>query len=103
MTVYKDGSSAEYLLDINPNFLERSRTKDPDNIIDARWIDMATGLFVHITTVSDVKKDSENGVTYLLAKDGHSYHKDAVIPLKVSTFEIEEVYIPRKCVAHSGA
>jgi hypothetical protein len=62
--------SAEYLLYINPNFLERSRTKDPDNIIDARWIDMATGLFVDIIAVSEVQKESEKGVQYLLAKDG---------------------------------
>ena len=103
MIVYKNSSSAEYLLDINPNFLKRSRTKDPDNIIDARWIDMATGLFVHITTVSDVKKDSENGVTYLPAKDGHNYHKEVVIPLKVSKFEIEEVYIPRNALPILGA
>jgi hypothetical protein len=58
------------LLYINPNFLERSRTKDPDNIIDARWIDMATGLFVDIIAVSEVQKESEKGVQYLLAKDG---------------------------------
>lgn len=99
MTIYKDWTSAEYLLDINPNFRERRRTKDPDNFIDARWIDMTTGLFVDITAVSDVQRDSENGVQYLLAKDGHNYRKDAVMPLNLSTFEMEEVYVPRDASA----
>jgi hypothetical protein len=102
MTVYKDGKdrpSAEYLLDINPNFLERSRENDPDNIIDARWIDMATGLSVDITAVSEVEKDSAKGVKYLYAKDGNHYRKDMVIPFIVSKFENEEVYIPRNSSA----
>lgn len=94
MTIYKDWSSAEFLLDINPNFLERSKIKDPMNIIDARWIDMQTGLYVDITAVA-----FEEGRRYLLSKDGYNYRKDAVFPLKVSTFEMEEVYIPQNVSA----
>lgn len=97
MTLYKDKvePSAQYLLDINPNFPERVRTKDPDNIIDARWIDMSTGLFVDITALRDFQKKYEKDVWYLVAKDGHHYRKETVLPLKISKFEGEEIYIPR--------
>jgi LicD family len=95
MTLYKDEFSAEYLLEVNPNFLERSRSNDPDNIIDARWIDMTTGLFIDITAVLEIQKESEKEAWHLLVKDGHYYRKDTVLPLKKSKFEMEEVYIPR--------
>lgn len=99
MSFYMDGSSAGYVLDINPNYLERSQIRDPDNIIDARWIDMTTGLFVDITAVCDVQGKSEKGGGYLLAKDGHYYRKEIAFPLKRSEFEMEEAYIPRNASA----
>jgi phosphorylcholine metabolism protein LicD len=85
-------SKSEYLLDINPNHGQRSRKKDPDNMVDARYIDMATGLFVDITAVDEVQA---KGTWHLLAKDGHHYLQEDVLPLQNSTFEGEEVYVPK--------
>ena len=43
----------KYLLEVNPHYTDTS-TSDKHNVIDARWIDTATGLFIDITTVHPV-------------------------------------------------
>ncbi|KAJ4364061.1 mannosyltransferase [Neocucurbitaria cava] len=40
----------KYLLEVNPNYINTS-TNDRHNVIDARWIDTATGLYIDITTL----------------------------------------------------
>ncbi|QEL63447.1 hypothetical protein CJJ09_005649 [Candidozyma auris] len=46
-----------YLIDVNPHFLQRDRGKG-DNVIDARFIDVSTGLYVDITALA-VSNDLE--------------------------------------------
>lgn len=57
----------DYLLEINPKYTDGS-FKDRLNVIDGRWIDTATGLFIDITAVRPV--EGENGV--VASKDKHS-------------------------------
>ncbi|KAI9811124.1 MAG: hypothetical protein M1832_001055 [Thelocarpon impressellum] len=59
----------DYLLEINPNHVVRERD-DTLNVIDARWIDTDTGLFIDITTEKDL------------------------YPLRQSTFEHTPVKVP---------
>ncbi len=40
----------KYLLEVNPHFKNTSTT-DKSNVIDARWIDTSTGLYIDITTI----------------------------------------------------
>lgn len=40
----------DYMLEVNPNYVNREQT-DKLNVIDARWIDTTSGLFIDITTV----------------------------------------------------
>jgi len=40
----------DYLLEVNPKYTEPSYD-DSLNVIDARWIDIDTGLFIDITAV----------------------------------------------------
>ena len=56
------------MIEINPNYFNGS-TADRLNMIDGRWIDMITGVFIDITTVRPRK--GEPGL--LACKDKHNY------------------------------
>ncbi|EQL02401.1 mannosylphosphorylation protein [Ophiocordyceps sinensis CO18] len=99
MTVYyfKYGRMAKgryFLLDINPHFKHRE-TDDTLNLIDARWIDMATGLFIDITAAR-YHLDHPAGEGVLYDKNGHEYRDTYVFPLRNTTFEGVPVMIPFK-------
>lgn len=62
-----------YLLEINPNYVVRS-TDDVLNVIDARWIDTSSGLFIDITAVrKDDERRKHGDPGSLMCKDGHRF------------------------------
>lgn len=62
-----------YVLDVNPNY-HVSSTKDRANVIDARWIDKTSGLYIDITAVRADEKRRKNGEEgALICKDSHQY------------------------------
>jgi len=104
------GPSRDYLLDINPHCRNAS-TADRYNVIDARWIDVATGLYIDITTlrphddVAGVTATANNTSTsastgdadddrLLSIKDGHAYATTDIYPLRDSLFEGTPCRIP---------
>lgn len=59
-----------YMLEINPNYVVRDGS-DPLNSIDARWVDMETGLFIDVTAVrKNTIPDTPNVLT---CKDGRTF------------------------------
>ena len=63
----------DYMLEINPHYVERTEA-DRLNVIDARWIDTETGLFIDITTIRRDDTRVLNGVEgALMVKDRHHY------------------------------
>lgn len=65
--------SRHYLLEINPNYVVRS-TQDRLNVIDGRWIDKSSGLFIDITAVRrDDEKRKNGNPEALMCKDKHRY------------------------------
>lgn len=60
-----------FLLEVNPHFLHRE-TNDRLNVIDARWIDTATGLFIDITAARYYIGHSQ-GEGMLYDKNYHEY------------------------------
>jgi len=63
----------DYLFEINPGFATEGPF-DQLNMIDARWIDTQTGLFIDITTVRPNVTARALGVRGALkCKDRHSY------------------------------
>ncbi|RVX69618.1 hypothetical protein B0A52_06682 [Exophiala mesophila] len=88
----QDGRS--YLLEVNPHYTIRG-TEDRLNVIDARWIDTETGLFIDISTVR-VDHDARNkGIQgALICKDKHKYKEQDIFPLRDSFFEGIHVKIP---------
>lgn len=84
----------KYLLEINPNYVVRSE-KDHLNVIDGRWIDTSSGLFIDITAVRKDDARRQRGQTEaLMCKDRHHYLESQIFPLRDSYFEDVPVKIP---------
>ena len=63
----------DYMLEVNPAYVNGSH-KDRFNMIDARWIDTETGLFVDITTIRVNETARAMGIEgALMCKDNHHY------------------------------
>ncbi|KAK4186068.1 LicD family-domain-containing protein [Podospora australis] len=80
-----------YLLDINPNYVEIERMQG-QNVIDARWIDTATGMFVDITGL--VERNARLSPGVWSCKNYHRYQTRDIWPLRETTFEGVEARIP---------
>ena len=81
------------MLEINPTY----NAIEPDklNMIDARWIDRDTGLFIDITSVRPNMTARSMGVRgALMCKDEHNYLEKQIFPLRDSIFEETPVKIP---------
>ena len=77
-----------YLLEVNPNYVVRS-TLDKLNVIDARWIDKSSGLFIDITAVrKDDERRGKGNPEALICKDKHRYDvwwlRSTVFPRKLT-------------------
>lgn len=96
----------DYLLEVNPHYLNAS-TSDWLNVIDARWIDTESGLFIDITTLrvdrtgEEVQvRVAENGeweseqTPMMYCKDRHQYRYKDIFPLRRSKFEGVDVRVP---------
>jgi len=83
-----------YLLEVNPHYTIRG-VEDKLNVIDARWIDTETGLFIDISTVRANYTARAEGVEgALMCKDKHHYLERDIFPLRDSFFEGIHVKIP---------
>lgn len=93
----------KYLLEVNPHYTNKS-TQDVQNVIDARWIDTATGLYIDITTihtapagssfVSAASAPPDTAPDRLYTKDQHGFLASQLFPLRSTTFEGIAVSIP---------
>lgn len=81
----------EYLLDINPNHVERVRG-DGMNVIDARWIDVRNGLFIDITGLAEVNPSTQPGIWS--CKNYHRYRTRDIYPLRETEFEGVQALVP---------
>lgn len=82
----EDGSKRSFVLEINPNFKRRHRN-DRFNVIDARWIDTSSGLFIDVTAVREDFKASAEGTTGVLrCKDRHTFLVCAFVSFYTRTF-----------------
>lgn len=63
----------DYMLEVNPAYVNGD-PKDWLNMIDARWIDTETGLFIDITTIRVNETARALGIEgALMCKDKHHY------------------------------
>lgn len=107
MTIHKF-RERDYLLEVNPKYTDPSYS-DYLNVIDARWIDIDTGLFIDITAV----RPHHEQKNVICSKDKHEervclvhaalyeaksltmlLQVDDLFPLRDSLFEGQTVKIP---------
>jgi phosphorylcholine metabolism protein LicD len=91
--IAEDGTEVNrsYLLDINPNNVDRVRG-DGMNVIDARWIDVRNGLFIDITGLSETNPSKQPGVWS--CKNYHRYRTRDLYPLRETVFEGVPALVP---------
>ncbi|KAL2205787.1 hypothetical protein CC79DRAFT_823605 [Sarocladium strictum] len=82
----------KYLFDINPH--HNDTEVDRMNIIDARWIDMKTGMYIDLTVLKERKPDTKPGVWS--CTNNHRYQSSDLWPLRVTEFEGVRALIPRE-------
>lgn len=97
MTTYRHESETapngrDYLLEINPHFAHRDQD-DALNVIDARWIDTVTGLYVDVTAAR-YALDHKEGEGVMFDKNGHEFRDTYLYPLLPTKFEGAPVLIP---------
>ncbi|KAK4656050.1 mannosyltransferase [Podospora pseudocomata] len=80
-----------YLLDVNPNYSEMKRRQGM-NVIDARWVDVDTGMFVDITALAERNPVLEPGIWS--CKNFHQYRTHNIWPLKETRFEGVKAKVP---------
>lgn len=90
----EEQAGRNYLLEVNPHYKDGSMS-DILNVIDARWIDMSTGLFIDITALRYVHAAEDEGQKgWMMCKDRHTYLEKDIFPLRDSIFEDVPVKIP---------
>lgn len=94
----KDGTG-RYLIDVAPAYVERT-IGNGNNMIDARFIDIRSGLFLDITglamTPETVAKavGFDEGHAMVGCKNKHVYRVEDILPLRQTLHEGAPVYIP---------
>jgi LicD family len=77
-----------YLIDVNPWYIQRTRG-NANNMIDARFIDIRSGIFLDITALASYRHDYKLG-----CKNYHAYSLEQLSPLRKSVYEGSSVYVP---------
>ncbi|KAH7313662.1 LicD family-domain-containing protein [Stachybotrys elegans] len=81
-----------YLLEVNPHHTHRE-SDDGLNSVDARWIDMESGLYIDISAVRYAINHRE-GEGILYDKSGHQFRDTYLYPLRDTKFEGVAAKIP---------
>jgi len=88
------GEGKDYILEVNPH-CRNSSLSDESSKIDARWIDMDTGLFIDITSLRrNATAEAEGKAGAVISKDNHHYMHADIYPLREIIFEDTLVKIP---------
>ncbi|KAH6687850.1 LicD family-domain-containing protein [Plectosphaerella plurivora] len=82
----------KFLLDINPHYADKDSNAG-SNIVDARWIDTETGLFLDIS-MAGYDNSLPAGEGFIISRDGQKFKYTSIFPLIDTKFENVPVRIP---------
>lgn len=80
-----------FLLDVNPEHVHRDRGNWM-NVIDARWIDTETGMFIDITGLAEREPQKAPGIWS--CKNNHRYKTTQLYPMRETEFEGVPALVP---------
>jgi len=84
----------DYMLEINPHYTNRGMD-DKLNVIDGRWVDTYSGVFIDITTArKHIAPPGSEKEGMLYCKDKHEYKEKDIFPLRDTFFEGAPAKIP---------
>ncbi|KAL1896708.1 mannosyltransferase [Ceratocystis pirilliformis] len=81
-----------FRLEINPHFA--STTVSPANHVDARWIDLQTGLYIDLAAIRYERPRAPGAAPTLRDKRGFHYADTDIFPLWETTYEGVNAMIP---------
>ncbi|ODV90874.1 hypothetical protein CANCADRAFT_31715 [Tortispora caseinolytica NRRL Y-17796] len=96
---YKEGEIvSKYLIDVNPFYVERVYGNG-NNVIDMRFIDLDTGLFIDVTGLAVTRDTSRRSLAgrkhaTVQCKDDHRYKFSEIFPLHKTIYEGVKAYVP---------
>ncbi|CAR22759.1 KLTH0D11220p [Lachancea thermotolerans CBS 6340] len=86
-----EGYVGRYYLEVNPLYADKNRGSGM-NVIDARFIDVDTGLYIDLTSISNVV---DSAGSHFGDKNYHSYQSFSYLnPLRETMYEGSKTYIP---------
>lgn len=83
--------NGRYLLLVSPYYIQRVKGNGLNNI-DARFIDINTGMFIDITALARTSRNQN--IETVNCKAPHHYSPSDIFPLHLTAFEGTSVYIP---------
>ncbi|EMG45591.1 hypothetical protein G210_4214 [Candida maltosa Xu316] len=83
--------NARYWLEVSPTFVRQGNGK---NHIDARFIDINSGLYIDISALSFEEQQQEEEEPLLRCKNYNYFSYDEISPIQSSFFEGASVYLP---------
>ena len=88
------------MLEVNPHYVNREQS-DNLNVIDARWIDTTSGLFIDITTAR-YNYTHPAGEGMLSCKDGHEYRVYGLVSAGGCRLTGDRIHISSHCEKRSS-
>lgn len=84
-----EGSKGKYLIDVSPWYVQRTKGNGR-NRIDARFIDITTGLYIDITGLARTNRRPQ-----VNCKDWHYYRPEDLLPIRRISYEGLPSYAPK--------
>lgn len=91
LVVVGEEGFGKYLLDMNPNYVHRTKGNGM-NVIDGRFVDVQTGLYIDITGLAQTKP----GLDEVSCKNMHRYNLTYYTRLRRTHFEGSPALIPMR-------
>lgn len=93
--------NAKYLFEVSPAYIRQGNGR---NFIDARFIDVNTGLYIDISGVAHTadappKSQAKNAATMVHCKNWNWHSLEELLPIRHSYFEGASVYIPNNTLS----
>ena len=89
IVITDENQHSKYLIDVNPSYVHRNKGNGK-NVIDARFVDIHSGLYIDITGLAETKA----GEDFIYCKNMHKYPIKSFLNLTRTQFEGYPAFMP---------